>query len=123
MIEKRIYVVLASTLDLPSGDKREMSCGRNIAQACHAVSKLKLKLGLNWQDEHTTVVLKVADTKALLKVLDKIHASKVEYEVFRDTNWEVYGTEFSLLTAVVCYCSKKKGKSLFYGMDSWSCDV
>lgn len=122
-VEKRIYVIVPRYLDVPdTGKIVSMSCGRLIAQACHVVSKLKLRLKLHWDDQHTTIVLKVNNTKELEEIADDIAHANVDWEEFRDTNMEYYGTESSLLTAVACYCSRKKGKSLFYHLDVWTCD-
>jgi len=122
--EKRIYVVLPSFIIAPTMFLREiipMSCGRCIAQACHVVSKLKLRLKLDPDEEHTTIILKVVDSNELEKVRDKVSHSRLPWEEFRDTNPEYYKTEKSILTAVAVCCSRKKGKSLFHGYDAWQC--
>ncbi len=125
-VEKRIYVVIPSFLIAPGLWLREyipMSCGRAIAQACHVVSKLKLRLKLDPDEENTTIVLRVTDSNELEKVRDKISRSRLPWEEFLDTNPGYYKTEKSILTAVAICCSRKKGKSLFHGYDAWTCDT
>lgn len=124
MLEKRMYIVVSSDIDVPeTGNSFEMSCGRNIAQACHVAQRLALMLRLDPDLEVTKVILKVANSKELEAIRAKIIRSNVDWAEFRDTNLEVYLTKKSLLTAVAAYCSRKKGKSLFFGLNSWRCDV
>ena len=100
-----------------------MSCGRLIAQACHVVSKLKLRLKLDPDEEHTSIVLKVVDSNELEKVRHQVSHARLPWEEFRDTNPGYYQTEEALLTAVAVFCSRKKGKSLFHGLNAWQCDT
>lgn len=122
-VEKRLYIIVAGKLKIPGKDVcLIMSCGRNMAQAVHVGSKLKIQEKLDADLETTTVILKVPYSFDLQVVLDKVKKANVPWATFLDTNPEVYGVEGSLLTAVACLVSKKKGKSLFYGIDSWKCD-
>lgn len=123
MAEKRLYVVLPATLYVPETKQTvHMVCGRLFAQAVHVGSKVKIRQGLDPDLETTTITLKVAGSEELECVLNHIKHANVPWEVFLDDNEEVYGTKAKLLTAVACLCSRKKGKSLFYGIDSWRCN-
>jgi hypothetical protein len=122
MIEKRLYVVLPANIYIPQVMKTvPMSCGRLMAQAIHVGSKLKIRQKMDPELRTTTIVLKVADSFELCDVLKKVVDSKQPYELFLDDNEEVYGTRDEVLTGIACLCSKKKGKSLFYGIPSWTC--
>lgn len=100
-----------------------MSCGRLYAQGIHVGTKLKLRQKLDPDVMTTTITLKVADSKELEQVLEKVKKANVPWEVFLDDNKDVYKTEASLLTGVAVLCSRKKGKSLFYGIPSWKCSL
>lgn len=122
MVEKRLYIIVPEVLEIPGQNRGiTMSCGRLMAQAVHVGSKLKLLEKLDPDLATTTVVLKVANSLDLEPILDKIKKAGIPWATFLDDNPEVYGIPDSLLTSVACLCSKKKGKSLFYGIDSWSC--
>lgn len=120
-VEKRIYVVLPATITTAFGTPYPISCGRAMAQACHAVSKLKIKLKMHPDEETTTVILKVNHIFELFDIRDKIEKSEVDWVEFKDTNEEVYGWKEPILTVVAAACSRKKGKSLFFGINSWTC--
>lgn len=122
MIEKRLYIIVPEVLDIPGGTHDiVMSCGRLMAQAVHVGSKLKMQEKLDPNLATTTVVLKVKHSCDLEVILDKVKTANIPWATFLDDNQEVYGIPQSLLTAVACLCSKKKGKSLFYGIESWKC--
>lgn len=122
MIEKRLYVILPSALYIPETKETiAMSCGRLMAQAIHVGSKLKLRQKLDPDLRTTTIILKVKDSYELCAALKKIIESKQPYELFFDDNEEVYRTKDEILTGIACLYSKKKGKSLFYGIESWFC--
>jgi hypothetical protein len=122
MIEKRLYILVPEVLLIPEENRGiVMSCGRIMAQAVHVGSKLKIKEKLDADLETTTVILKVHTSSDLEVILDKIKNAKVPWAEFRDTNHEVYGVPKPLLSGVACLTSKKKGKSLFYGIQSWKC--
>jgi predicted DNA binding CopG/RHH family protein len=122
-VEKRLYIILPATIDVP--ETRQiipMSCGRLFAQAIHVGSKIKQHEKMDPDLETTTIVLRVENSKELDAVLDKVKKAGIPWQTFLDTNAEVYGTEAALLTAVAALCSRKKGKSLFFGIDSWKCN-
>ena len=124
MIEKRLYIVVPKVLEIPGQNRGVViSCGRAVAQAVHVGSKLKIQEKLDPDLATTTVILQVHNSLDLPAILDKIKKANLPWATFLDDNAEVYGIPDSLLTAVACLCSKKKGKSLFYGMESWKCDT
>lgn len=124
MAEKRLYIVVPAMLTIPeTGKIYPMSCGRLMAQTVHVGSKIKMKEHLDPDLETTTIILKVPGSIELEAVLDKIKRAGVPWQVFLDTNKESYETEAALLTSVACLCSRKKGKSLFFGIDSWRCNA
>ena len=124
VIEKRTYIILPSYLNLPNGEYYPMSCGRLIAQATHAVQNLSTRTDFDRWTDHTTVVLKVIDSKQLAFVRDQVLGREpyISWAQFQDTNCEVYGTDTPILTAVAFHCSRKKGKSLFHTLEGWTCD-
>lgn len=122
MAEKRLYIIVPEVLEIPGKNLGiRMSCGRLMAQAVHVGSKLKIQENLPADLETTTILLKVDNSLDLPAVLDRIKKAGIPWAVFLDDNKEVYTIPDKLLTAVACLCSKKKGKSLFYGVPSWSC--
>jgi hypothetical protein len=120
MIEKRLYIIVPAVLIIPNCSIT-MSCGRLMAQAVHVGSKIKIQEKLHPDLATTTIILKVLNSTDLNSILEKIKKANIPWATFLDDNKEVYGTNDSYLTAVACLCSKKKGKSLFYGIDSWTC--
>jgi len=124
MIEKRLYIIVPEVLLIP-GTRRgvTLSCGRLVAQAVHVGSKLKILENLPADLETTTVILKVHYSSDLDSVVDKVKNSGLPWTTFSDTNQELYGVPDPLLTAIACLASRKKGKSLFYGLESWKCNA
>lgn len=124
MAEKRLYILVPEQLEVPeTGEWISQSCGRNAAQAVHVGSKLKIQESMDPDLETTTIILKAFDSEDLAKALDKIKQAGIPWATFLDTNEVVYKTKASLLTAVACLCTKKKGKKLFYGFESWNCNA
>lgn len=123
-IELKLYVVLPATIYVPETKETiPMSCGRLFAQGIHVGSKIKLRHRMDPETMTTTITLRVAGSAELEQVLEKIKKANVSWEVFLDDNKDVYGTEASLLTGISVLCSRKKGKSLFYGIESWKCPL
>lgn len=104
-----------------------MSCGRLIAQVAHAVSKLKLRVKADPDEEHTTIVLMVdTESELVSRVVDlenyiERYQSDIQIETFLDTNPEFYGTPMSFPTAMAAMMSRKQGKKHFYDLEIWSC--
>lgn len=111
--EKRIYVVVAETVDTPNG-RIKQPCGRAMAQACHAVGKMQVtsriyrardaerapttaRLGLEDMPfrECTTIILAARDSKELSHVELLLAREGINRYNFWDTNGEVYGASES----------------------------
>lgn len=90
MEEKRIYVVVAGTIQTPRTVIQPP--GRQIAQACHVVSKLRntmnsMVIGF---EPITTIILQARDSAELTHVQLLALKKKLQIEAFFDTNSE-YG--------------------------------
>jgi len=117
--EKRIYVVVPATVQVPTSyylhngkpyvdNSKELRtvlqpAGRQIAQACHVVSKLRHELGLTTMtleggrtvtryEDIATIILQGRDTKELGHVYSLLIRQHLKPVVFSDTNVEAYGT-------------------------------
>lgn len=116
--EKRIYVVVAETVDTPNGVVVQ-PCGRAIAQACHAIGKMEVnsriyaartqrnsgsRIGFDLEDfpfhEYTTIILAARDSKELAHVDLLLMRAGIERYSFTDTNALVYGEDTFVKTAI-----------------------
>jgi hypothetical protein len=114
--EKRIYVVVAQTVDTPNGVIIQ-PCGRAIAQACHAIGKMQVTsriyhardvqgIGgrLDFEDmpfeEYTTIVLAARDSKELEHVNFLLATKGIPRHMFADNNDAVYGEHARICTAL-----------------------
>lgn len=127
--EKLIYVLLPRYI-VPNNLEDsliKMECGRLFAQACHAVSKLKLRLKMDPDIETTTITLQVPTNADLLdwfiKISELTKSKDIQAEVFHDTNKEFYGTPDKQLTAIAIMCTRKQGKKHFHSLLGWRCDL
>lgn len=117
VVGARIYVVVAETLTYDRKGKPasyKMETGRQMAQACHAVSALKLyycerqsrdqKLRSNviqlMERPITTIVLKARNSEEIKHVCFLAEKENILHFCFRDDNAAVYGTEESIPSAV-----------------------
>ena len=99
--EKRIYAVVAETVWTPDKGVVVQVPGRMAAQACHAVSRMRMhrlvasKPGVSFKsvadEEITTIVLSCRDGKELAHVKALLNDRRVKWWGFDDTNPEVYG--------------------------------
>jgi peptidyl-tRNA hydrolase len=116
----RIVVVLAETLQYTTvvGEETyKMETGRQMAQACHAVSALKLlyieQAFIHGIESHpmrlivelmenpiTTITLKARDTKELLHINKLAEDKGYLHFLFSDDNPPVYGTTERIPTAI-----------------------
>lgn len=116
----RIVVVLAETLQYTVGGEEKtykMETGRQMAQACHAVSALKLlyieqaliygaesnplRLVVRLMENPiTTITLKARDTKELLHIDKLVEDKGYLHFLFSDDNPPVYGTNERIPTAI-----------------------
>lgn len=120
--EKRIYVVIANTVQVllenavyVDGSKSPtrtvvQPIGRQVAQACHAVSKLRILMHNGTVQEGfepiTTIVLSCRDTNELLHIFDLCAKKKLTPVIFEDQNPE-YGPH-SCYTALAVLASKEQ---------------
>lgn len=112
MEEKRIYVVLAATVMSDFGPIPQLA-GRQIAQACHAVSKLRhgkykphyIADVIAGFEPVTTIILQGRDENELTHVEYLARRKKLTVAWFRDTNKDVYGT-VEPLTAIALFATK-----------------
>lgn len=97
--EKRIYVVVPLTVLGQKGIVKQ-PLGRQVAQAVHVVSKMRVEA-----DYHqswipiTTIILSARDVKEMEHVGKLLVRKKVAVTSFRDSNPD-YGAEVSIVTAI-----------------------
>jgi peptidyl-tRNA hydrolase len=114
----RIVVAVAKTLIYGAGDKTtyKMEPGRQIAQACHAVSGLKLRYceekseGLKQklynlvvqliEEPITTIVLQARDTREILHLAALAEDKGLLHFCFADDNYSIYKTTERIPSAV-----------------------
>lgn len=122
--EKRIYVVVPRFVRPdPNGYTTiPMECGRLIAQVAHVVSKLKLDLKMDPNEETTTIVLSVLEDKELLLKALELARDHIPVWTFEDTNPEFYGTDKKIPTALATILTHKKGKKYFWDLQLWRCN-
>jgi hypothetical protein len=107
--EKRIYVVVAATVQTSRGNIVQPA-GRQIAQACHVVSKLRhgqkptngyLSGFSDGFESITTIVLQARDSAELYHIRFLLVKNNTPITSFFDTN-EVYGPQ-EVETAVAAF--------------------
>jgi peptidyl-tRNA hydrolase len=105
MIHKRIYAVVALSVDTPVGTVVQVP-GRMAAQAVHAVSRMKMhrlldaktrgattkKLRQIANEGITTIVLACRDTRELRHIAFLLSKARIKHHWFEDVNPEVYGS-------------------------------
>ena len=119
MNEKRIYVVVAGTVHIPEIKPRlyiKQPAGRQIAQACHVVSKLRGLLG-DYEDI-TTIILQGRDTAELRHVQGLLIKKKLFVVQFYDSNIDAYGPG-EVLTAIAVYAVPKKVEQILNYLPLW----
>jgi hypothetical protein len=116
--EKRIYVVVAGTIQGWRNARVVLQpAGRQIAQACHVVSKLRIRpaqldamdrlerdLGLPDFEPVTTIILQARDTAELFHVKCLASKKKLNPVTFYDNNSEYGPGEYA--TAIAFYATK-----------------
>jgi hypothetical protein len=120
--EKRIYVVVAGTVQVPAPRRSVVQPpGRQIAQACHVVSKLRNNNASYWVppppepikhvlvpfEPMTTVILQARDSAELRHVQALAVKRKLVWAAFYDTNAEAYGPG-EVMTAFAVFATKKQ---------------
>jgi len=118
--EKRIYVVVAGTVQVPAPRRSVVQPpGRQIAQACHAVSQLR-----DWDARMasscvagmpsipifkpmTTIILQARDSAELKHVQALLLKKKLKPMPFFDTNEGAYGPG-EVMTAIAVFAEPKQ---------------
>lgn len=114
LTNNRIYAIVTSTVKTPLAGVLEMEKGRMAAQACHAVSGLKLmntylngsaKEKREWLKAYTftpvtTIILQCRDQKELEHVASLAKNKGLDYFRFYDTNQPFYMTTDKVFTAI-----------------------
>lgn len=140
MEESRIYVAVAGTVQVPAGRPRrtvEQPAGRQIAQACHVVSKLRhdmtakrtpIDIGANLSilpdalaplSPITTIILQARDSAELRHVQNLLLKKKLNVVPFFDMNIEAYGAGETVMTAVAVYATKKQVENILDYLPLW----
>jgi hypothetical protein len=96
--EKRIYVVVADTVQITHGDwyvkSVDQVAGRIAAQVGHVVSKMRVTRAHKYDEVFTpitTIVLAARDSKELDHICYCLALAGERFEVFHDVNEDVYG--------------------------------
>jgi len=131
--EKRIYVVVAGTVQVPAPRRSVVQPpGRQIAQACHVVSKLRVDehqqkvnmntgtivLGSNFEPM-TTIILQARDSAELQHAFVLLHKKKLNPVVFSDSNDFAYGPGSYVVTAVAVFATKKQIENILDYLPLW----
>jgi Peptidyl-tRNA hydrolase PTH2 len=135
--EKRIYVVIAGTIQVPASRRSVIQpLGRQIAQACHAVSMLR-----HWDTKAatcvaecsgaatqvlvpefnpmTTVILQARDSAELGHVNYLLLKKKLQPAVFLDTNDGAYGPTTGVPTALAVFATKRQIENVLDYLPLW----
>lgn len=134
--EKRIYVVIPATVQVPapvgvgySGKVMHVlqPAGRQIAQACHVVSKLRMELMVEAKrtetgdftltDPITTIILQARDSKELIHNYVAL-AKKLDPIAFSDENEEAYG-KFRPITALAVLAKPSQVRGILDYLPLW----
>ena len=103
--EKRVYVIVAGTVQVPSGTGTRTVIqppGRQIAQACHAVGLFRYRQAYVHPpvlyEDLTTIILQARDSAELQHVAVLLAKKKIIVHIFQDDNPD-YGREVRVATA------------------------
>jgi hypothetical protein len=132
--EQKIYVIVAGTVQTPSRRTVIQPPGRQIAQACHVVSKLRHSM-IKYDFDHkyhtwdvttfepvTTIILQARDTSELWHVRNLLFKRKLGPLMFADTNLEAYGPG-DIVTAVAVLATKKQIEGVLDYLPLWGANV
>lgn len=129
--EQRIYAVVAGTIQVPvaagtnKGPLRSVvqPIGRQVAQACHVVSKLRrvhagpdTQYGLGFEPM-TTIILQARDSAELGHVYTLLHKKKLNPVMFSDTNPQYGPGEWP--TAIAVFATKKQIQNILDYLPLW----
>jgi hypothetical protein len=137
MEERRIYVIVAGTIQVPvvpDSHKPPLRTvvqptGRQIAQACHVVSQLRhvqeispyqtiSDLAIRKFQPITTIILQARDSAEMAHVYTLLNRKRLKPEIFSDDNPE-YGPG-SWPTAVAVFATAKQVKYILDYLPLWS---
>lgn len=124
MEENRIYVVVAATVRIPPDKTVVQPAGRQIAQACHVVSKLRAEQGPCSKrfEPITTVVLQARDFDEMYHVYKLLYKADLRPVYFFDTNPEAYGPGVGASTAIAAYATKKQVVGILDYLPLWGAE-
>ena len=130
--ETRIYVVVAGTIQVPviaNSSKPPLKTvvqpvGRQIAQACHAVSKLRYEkfcidsgdIGMPFEPM-TTIILQARDSAEMGHVYSLLFHKRLEPVFFYDNNPEYGPGDYQ--TAVAVFASPKQVRGILDYLPLW----
>jgi hypothetical protein len=129
--ETRIYVVVAGTIQVPviaNSCKPPLKTvvqpvGRQIAQACHAVSKLRYEKSQHFGDvgvpfePMTTIILQARDSAEMGHVHYLLFKKKLQPVIFSDNNPEYGPGDWP--TSVAVFAQPKKVKGILDYLPLW----
>lgn len=134
--EKRIYVVIPALVEVPNATYLHngrhfvnfqkgvqnvvQPPGRQIAQACHVVSKLRHEtdgVGDPW-NPLTTIILQARDSQELIHNFLAIRAKKLQPVIFSDENEAAYG-KFQPVTALAVLAKPSQMKGVLDYLPLW----
>lgn len=131
MNELRIYVAVAGTVQVPADRPRRsviQPAGRQIAQACHVVSKLRHERSDKFQEGRfgdpefepiTTIILQARDSAELRHVQTLLLKKKLRAVPFFDTNPDAYGAGETVMTAVAVLATKQQVEHILDYLPLW----
>jgi hypothetical protein len=108
--DKRIYVVVAHTVNGLEGSVVEQPLGRQIAQACHAVSLSRHEFIHHTRGRRsetfpniTTIILTARDTEEVRHLHKLLTAENIPFVAYQDENDEAYGVNHRPTTALATW--------------------
>ena len=126
--EKRIYVVVAGTVQVPAPRRSVVQpSGRQYAQGCHATSKLRIEKQIWYKSASdgrplfypiTTIIKQARDSAELTHVQFLLRKKKLEPVSFFDTNTEAYGPN-DIETAFAVLATKEQIENILDYLPLW----
>jgi hypothetical protein len=120
---ERLYVVISEIIFGKDGRRVFQPAGRQIAQACHAVSGYRHSFmgtntpGFDSFEPKTTIILQARDSAELQHITDLLLRGKINIFLFHDSNSE-YG-EGNYATALTCYASSHQISGILDYLPLW----
>lgn len=125
MEEHKIYVVIASSIQVPvvpDSHKPPLRtvvqpAGRQIAQACHVTAQLRVQLFESAFLPITTIILQARDSSEMGHVFALLHRKRLKPVIFSDNNPEYGPGDFP--TAVAVYATAKQAQFALDYLPLW----